>query len=165
MIRRGGRPPRPGRPKPLATAAPWDPMGELTGLKDRLNHLFESALRRGGTSMAEGVGGWTPASELKEEANAFLLRAEVPGVPRDSLRLRLEGRSLTLEGVRPQAREARSGQPLRVERSYGAFVRTFALPGPVNETGVEARLEHGVLEVRLPKAARGRTGAVPVAIR
>ena len=165
MMRRGGRPPRPLPPKPLAVTAAWDPMGELTGLKDRLNHLFESALRRGGTVAAEGIGGWTPASELKEEDNSFLLRAEIPGVPRDSLRLRLEGRSLILEGVRPQAKEARSGQPLRVERSYGAFTRSFSLPGPVNEAGIAAHLDRGVLEVRLPKASKGRSGAVPIAIR
>jgi HSP20 family protein len=140
-------------------------MGELTGLKDRLNLLFESTLRRGGGVAAEGINGWTPATDLREDETAFVLRAEVPGVPRASLRLRLEGRSLTLEGVRPQAKEARSGQPLRVERSYGAFTRTLSLPGPVDETGVEARLDRGVLEVRLPKAARGRSGAVPVAIR
>jgi HSP20 family protein len=164
MIRRAGKPPRPGRPKLVREARPWDPMGELTGLKDRLNLLFESTLRRGGSVATEGLGGWIPASDLREDDNAFLLRAEVPGVPRASLKLRLEGRSLTLEGVRPQAKEARSGQPLRIERSYGAFTRTFSLPGPVDEAGVEARLDHGVLEVRLPKATRGRTGAVPVAI-
>ena len=135
MIRRGGGPPRPGRPQPPPTT-PYDPMGELTGLKDRLNLLFESALRRGGTFAAEGLARWAPASELREDENAFVLRAEVPGVPRDSLKLRLDGPSLTLEGNRPQAKEARSGQPLRVERSYGAFSRTFSLPGPVHEAGV-----------------------------
>ena len=163
MIRRGGRGNRPIRG--AAAPAAWDPLRELAGLKDRLNRLFESTLRHGGSVDEAGMTGWAPACELREEASSYVLTAEVPGVPKDRLRLRIESGSVRIEGERPPAPETRKGQPLRVERSYGRFARTFPLPGGVDEGGVKARLEQGVLEVRLPKSERGRAAAVPIRIR
>jgi HSP20 family protein len=145
------------------TSAPWDPLRELSGLKERLNRLFETALRRGGTPEGAELAGWVPAVDLREERDAFVITAEIPGVTRDDLSLRVEGRTVTLAGDRPQAREARGADHLRVERSYGAFTRTFHLPAGVDETAVRASLRQGVLEVRLPKATRERTA--PVRIR
>jgi len=164
VIRRGGRGSRAPR-DPAIPAAAWDPMRELAGLKDRLNRLFESTLRHGGSVDEAGLTGWAPACELREEAGAYVLTAEVPGVPRQGLRLRIEAGTLVLEGERPPAPETRKGQPLRVERQYGRFARSIRLPGGVDERGVKARLEQGVLEVRLPKSERGRTTAVPIRVR
>ena len=146
------------------TASAWDPLRELTGLKERLNRLFESALRRGGAVEAGEFSGWTPAVDLREDRDAFVLTAELPGVPRGGIQLRLDGRTLTLEGERPVARESRQAEHLRVERSYGPFSRTFQLPGGVDEKGVAARVSRGVLEVRLPKTTRGRGSPVRIRI-
>jgi len=141
----------------------WDPLRELTGLKERLNRVFESALRRGGPTEAAEFSGWAPAVDLREDGDAFILTAELPGVPKGGIQLRLEGRTLTLEGERPMARESRQAEHLRVERSYGPFSRTFQLPAGVDEKGVVAKVDRGVLEVRLRKTARGRS--TPVRIR
>ena len=162
-MRRGGRGTRPVRG--AAAPAAWDPLRELSGLKDRLNRLFESTLRHGGSVDEAGLTGWAPACELREEPGAYVLTAEVPGVPRGSLRLRIEAGVLHVEGERPPAPETRKAQPLRVERSYGRFARTFRLPGGVDEAVVKARLEHGVLEVRLPKSERAPAAAVPIRVR
>ncbi len=145
------------------TSAPWDPLRELSGLKERLNRLVETALRRGGTPEGAELAGWVPAVDLREERDAFVITAEIPGVARDDISLRVEGRAVTLAGDRRQAREARGADHLRVERSYGAFSRTFHLTAGVDETAVKANLRQGVLEVRLPKATRERTS--PVRIR
>jgi HSP20 family protein len=146
-----------------AATAPWDPLRELTGLKERLNRLFETALRRGGAPGEAELAGWAPAVDLREDRDAFVITAEIPGVAKGDLNLRVEGRTVTVAGDRPQAREARGADHLRVERSYGAFSRTFHLTAGVDETAVRATLRHGVLEVRLPKATRERTS--PVRIR
>lgn len=159
MSTRGGR-----GPKAVAPTAAWDPIRELAGLKDRLNRLFETALRRGGEAGAEGFGGWSPVADLREERDLFVLTAELPGVGREDLKLRVEGRSVTLEGARPSGREPKGAVHLHVERFYGPFVRTFHLPAAVDETGVRARLASGVLEVRLPKATRERSAAVRIRI-
>jgi len=165
VIRRGGRGPRPSRAAAAPPAA-WDPLRELAGLKDRLNRVFESTLRHGGVADDEaGLAGWAPVSDLREESGAYVLTAEIPGVPRSSLKLRIEPGRVVVEGERPPAPEMRRGEPLRVERSYGRFSRSFRLPGGVDERGVEARLDQGVLEVRLPKSERGRGAAVPIRIK
>ena len=150
-------------PRGEGPSAAWDPMRELAGLKDRLNRLFESALRRGGAPDAGDFAGWSPAVDLREERDAFVLSAELPGVPRNSIHIRLEGRALILEGERPLGRESRAAEHLRVERSYGPFARTFQLQAGVDENAVQAHFEQGVLEIRLPKTARERTA--PVRIR
>jgi HSP20 family protein len=145
-------------------AASWDPLRELAGLKDRLNRLFESAMRRGGTPDAGDIAGWSPAVDLREDRDAYVLTAEIPGVAREDLIIRLEGRTLALEGERRAGRQARGADHLRVERSYGAFSRTFRLPSGVDARGLKARLRQGILELRLPKAARERDAAVKVRI-
>jgi HSP20 family protein len=159
MSARNARPPRGEAP-----SASWDPLRELTGLKDRLNRLFETALRRGGTEDAGDFAGWSPAVDLREDRDAFVLVAEIPGVARQDVSLRIDGRTVTLAGERPVAREARGADHLRVERSYGAFSRTFHLSAGVDETKVGARLRQGILEVRLPKSTRERSSPVRVKI-
>ena len=155
---------RPGRaPRPVA-AASWDPLRELAGLKDRLNRLFESAMRRGGTPGAGDLAGWSPAVDLREDANGFVLTAELPGVAREDVRIRLEGRTVVVEGERRAGRQSRGAEILRVERSYGPFARTLELPAGVAARGLTARLRQGVLEVRLPKTAQERSTRVEVRV-
>lgn len=159
MSARGAR----GQKNEMPGAA-WDPLRELGGLKERLNRLFESALRRGGAPDAGEFNGWAPAIDLREERDAFVLTAEVPGVLKSAIRIRLEGRTLTLEGDRPVAKESRNADHLRVERSYGPFTRDVQLPSGVDEKGVVASFEKGVLEVRLPKASRDRGSPVRIQV-
>ena len=154
-----GRSPR--APRGEGAALPWDPIRDLMALKDRTNRLLESVLRRGDFS-PEGLSGWVPPVDLREDRGAFVLTAEVPGLRRDALVIRVEGGIVTLEGQRPLDREARSA--LRIERAYGTFTRTFHLPVPVDEGRVTARLHLGVLEVFLPKSAGTRARPIKVQV-
>ena len=160
MSARSGRGPR----AEAAPAAAWDPLRELTGLKDRLNRLFESALRRGGMPGSEDLSGWSPAIDLREEDGGFVLTAEIPGVPRADVGLRVEGRTVTVEGERRAGGPARGAELLRMERSYGPFSRTFTLPVGVDPAKSKATLRQGILEVRLPKAAKARSAPVTVRV-
>ena len=154
-----GRPPR--APRGEGAALPWDPIRDLMALKSRLNRLLESVLRRGDFSL-EGLSGWVPPVNLREDREAFVLTAEVPGVRREALAIRVEGGIVTLEGQRPLAREARTA--LRIERAYGTFTRTFHLPAPVDEGRVTARLHLGVLELFLPKSTGARSRPIKVQV-
>jgi len=154
------RPPR--APRGEGAPVPWDPIRDLMALKDRMNRLLESVLRKGDGS-PEGLWGWGPPVDLREDREAFLLTAEVPGVRREDIMIRVEGGIVTLEGRRPLDREARSA--LRIERPYGTFTRTFHLPAPVDESKVTARLHLGVLEVFLPKSAGARASSIKVQVQ
>lgn len=94
-------------------------------------------------------GGWLPAVDVVETADALVVCAELPGVRREDIQLEVQGRELTLAGARP-ALEAGEAY-LQLERSYGSFRRTFLLPDTVDPTGIDANLEDGVLVVRLAK--------------
>lgn len=146
-----------------AAPPPWDPIRDLRNLKDRMNRLLENVLRRGDFA-PDGLAGWSPAVDLREDHEGFVLSAELPGVRREDIRIRVEGGTLTLEGERLLEPEARAADPLRIERSYGAFSRAFPLPAAVDASKARARFRHGVLEVFVPKAAEapGRAIRVPV---
>jgi HSP20 family protein len=131
---------------------------ELTRIQDRINSLFEQALL---TSEYEGglPGTWSPAVDVLETEDAYLLFAELPGVRRDDIQLQVRDRRLELSGRRQTLGESRNF--LRMERSYGPFRRTFDLGEPVEADAIVAAFEAGVLRVHLPKR---RTGGVQVEI-
>ncbi len=158
MSARGPRGPRGEGP-----AAAWDPLHDLLTLKDRLNRLFENVLRRG--EFADGeIPGWSPAVDLREDEEGFVLTAELPGVRRDEITVRVERGVLTLEGQRPMDTDERDADHLRIERSYGPFARSFVLPGPIDESKVTARFHLGVLQVFVPKSSEQRSHPVKVRI-
>ena len=100
----------------------------------------------------------SPPTDVLEVEDAFLLHAELPGVPRESIELHAEGSRLVLAGRREPPAEAVGF--LRMERSYGVFRRVFDFPSPVDAGAVSARFEHGVLVVTVPKERSGRS--IPV---
>lgn len=155
-----GRVHRPARR--AGTPLPWDPIRDLIGLKDRMNRLLESVLRKEDFSTG-GLTGWTPPVELREDKASFVLTTEVPGVRRDDLVIRVEGGIVTVEGRRPLVKEARAA--LRIERPYGSFSRTFHLPHPVDESRVSARLHLGILEINLPKSSGARARPIKVQVQ
>lgn len=136
-------------------------LAELTRIQERVNSLFEQALllsRYDGMEGAGAPGTWQPAVDILETGDAYLLRAELPGVAREEVEVEIEGRRLALSGRRrPPAGD--DGTFLRMERGYGPFLRTFELGSDVDPDAVTARLRRGILEVELPK----RSGAVPIA--
>lgn len=96
-------------------------------------------------------GTWMPALDLTETEKDFVIRAEVPGVPRENLDVHLEGELLTLTGHREKVARETNENVLWEERETGKFVRTLRLPRPVEPAKVEAHYTDGVLTVRLPK--------------
>ena len=116
----------------------WDPIRDLLAIQQRLDPF------------AAGPAGWTPPVDLHETADRYVVRAEVPGLRREDLEIRVHDSHLTLSGTR------RDGTPCeqyhRIERGRGAFSRTFKLPVAVDVEGITADLKDGVLIVNVPKA-------------
>lgn len=153
----------PRSPRGQAPRSPWDPLRDLLVLKDRMNHLFENVLRKGGDLAKGEIAGWCPAVDLREDSEEFVLTAEIPGVPRENISIRLEHGTLTLKGQRP-LEAIPEADHLRVERSYGPFSRSFHLPAPIDAPKARARFHRGVLEVYLPKSAQAHSVPVEVPI-
>jgi HSP20 family protein len=123
----------------LVAFSKWDPLHDFMTLHERLTRL--------GSADAPG---WSPAVDLFETPDRFVVSAEVPGLSRDHITIEIHQNTLVLRGVRPHA-EVPGARYHRVERGHGAFSRAFALPEPVNVNAISADFRDGVLTVVVPK--------------
>jgi HSP20 family protein len=122
----------------------FDPFADL----NRLHRDFERSVQR--TPSRAGAD-FAPPVDVHEEKDAYVLRAELPGIKREDIEISLEENVLTIKGERRFEKQEEGKRYHRVERSYGSFVRYFQLPKMVDAEHVEASLQDGVLSVRVPK--------------
>ena len=127
----------------------WDPFLEMADMRDRFDGPF-GELYGGSLNNVVSGGSWLPPVDIYTNDNReFVIVAELPDVRRDDIEVTVESGTLTLRGNKSMDREIREEQFHRVERSYGAFRRSFALPSTVDPAKVEAEYRNGVLVVRL----------------
>ena len=105
---------------------------------------------------------FTPAVDVVEQENAFVVRAEIPGIAPNEIEVQVENDVLTLRGERKQDKQEERDGYRRVERSYGSFSRSFVLPKGTHVDAIEARAENGVLSVSIPKVAAATPRKVEV---
>ena len=94
---------------------------------------------------------WTPAMDLVEAEDHFLLRADLPGLREEDVNIEVRDNTLRISGERKAEHEQRERGWYRLERQFGKFSRALTLPEGVNAESIEASFDHGVLEVRIPK--------------
>ena len=105
---------------------------------------------------------WTPAVDVFEDKEAVKIVAELPGVKPEDVKISLENQTLSVRGEKKQVAEENTERVHRYERSYGAFERTFALPGTVDADRIEATFTDGLLTVTLPKVERARPRQIEI---
>jgi HSP20 family protein len=144
----------------------WEPFRDLLSLQERMNRLFEESARGLGRGQEEDwvMGAWAPAVDIYEKGTDVVLKAELPGVEPKDVDIRIENNVLTLKGERKVDNEVRRESFHRVERSYGAFTRSFTLPSTVDTTNVKADYKDGVLRITLPKREEAKPKQIQVDI-
>jgi len=110
-------------------------------------------------------GGFFPDFDLKETGDAYVFKADLPGVKESDLEVSLTGNRLTISGKREEENRQESDRYFTYERSYGSFTRTFTLPGGLDEEHVQAELKDGVLSVMVPKAAGAQSRRIEIKAR
>ena len=105
---------------------------------------------------------FTPAVDVLEQGQAYLLRAEIPGIAPNEVDVQVENDVLTLRGERKHENQEEREGYRRVERSYGSFTRSFVLPQGTNVDAIEARAENGVLTISIPKVQTASARKVEV---
>lgn len=146
------------------TLVRWDPFRELEDMSERLNRVFSRpALRTNGKENLT-VADWMPTVDISETEAEYLIKAELPEVKKEDVKVTVENGVLTLQGDRRQEKEEKGMKFHRVERSYGSFVRSFTLPESVDETSVKAEYKDGVLNLHLPKSERVKPKAIDVKV-
>lgn len=148
----------------MMAIARFDPFRELATLQDRMNRLFGDVYLRDEDVTARGS--WMPPVDIFETENHDLVvKAELPDMTREDIEVTVENSTLTLKGTKKLPTDVKDDQYRRIERSYGAFSRSFTLPNSVDASKVSAEYKNGVLTVKLPfrEEAKPRTINVEVA--
>jgi HSP20 family protein len=132
-----------------------------TGLKREMDRLFDRFLESPWAEMP-ALGDWTPAIDVSEGKEAITVKAELPGVEPKEIAVSLEGDLLTIKGEKEHKTEEKDERHHRVERSWGAFMRSVRLPAPVDSSKVTATFKDGVVTITLPKTASAKGTTIPV---
>ena len=142
----------------------WDPMRELEDMQTRLNRLFGIGPARAGEREDAFLGDWSPRVDIQESDQGYTVKADLPDVKREDVKVALEDGVLTVQGERKREKEEKNQTLHRVEREYGKFVRRFSMPNEIDETKVVAEFKDGVLTVRLPKSPKAAPKSIDVKI-
>ena len=147
------------------TIVRWEPLRELSSLQNEMNRLFNTVFDAPATP---GNGGtmrrWVPAMDLLETADHFVLRADLPGMTQDDVKIELEDSTLTVSGERKSEHEDKQEGYYRVERAFGSFSRSLTLPKGINADAVTASFDNGVLEIRVPKPEERKPRRISIAV-
>jgi len=135
---------------------------EMEDTLDRLNRLFGT--RPNGTKENLVVTDWTPTVDIQETETEYLIKAELPEVRKDDVKVTVENGVLTLQGERKQEKEEKGKKFHRIERAYGTFLRTFTVPIDADENKVLADFKDGMLRVHIPKTEKPRPKAIDVKV-
>jgi len=144
----------------------FDPFRDLRTVQGRFDRLFNEAVARRAESTEEEPlrGSWLPSVDVHENDQQITLRAELPGMAEDDIELTIDKGKLTVQGEKRLEKEDTDGEYRRIESSYGSFYRSFPLPDSIDQDHIDARFEHGVLFVTLPKVAEAQPKRIEVKI-
>lgn len=126
----------------------WDPLRDLLNFQERVNRFVEIRTQR---TVFQPTTSWTPLVDMLETPDAYIFRAELPGVGKKNINIEIQGRRLKISGERKLEAEPQLAAYHSVERAHGPFDRAFDLPEDADVEKTEARYEDGLLEITVPK--------------
>lgn len=142
----------------------WDPFRELESMQSRFNRLFGEAPFPRMADDGMSLSGWSPAVDVQETDTEYVIKADLPDVKKEDVKVQVLDGALSIEGERQQEKEEKGKKFHKIEREYGKFLRRFALPNEVDASKVQADFKNGVLNVHLPKSATAKPKAIEVKV-
>jgi HSP20 family protein len=148
----------------------WNPFKEMEDLQSRLFGLMNRNFSRQGLTKegeqeeAMSVSQWAPLVDVAEDEKGYLIKAELPEIKKDEVKVTLENGVLTITGERKFEKEEKNKRYHRVERAYGTFARSFTLPDDAEADHVSAEFRDGVLQVRIAKSEKARPRSIDVKV-
>ncbi len=142
----------------------YNPLNELRAMQEQMNRLLDLAWnRQQGEEMREGV--WQPQVDIYEDAEAVVIKAELPGMEEKDIEVKIENSTLILKGERKHDQEIQKENYHRIERFYGTFQRSFSLPHTVDQEKIKASCDKGVLTITLPKKEDTKPKQIKVEVK
>jgi len=139
----------------------FNPARDLVSMQEDVNRFVDSFFSNGRRSDASL---FTPTVDVEETAEGFVIKADLPGVSQKDVKVSLMGDTLVIRGERKSEKKSDEATPLRIERSYGMFERSFTLGAPVRSDQVKATYRDGVLEIHVPKAEEARLREIDIQV-
>jgi len=140
----------------------WEPFRDMLSLRADMDRLFKSLF---GEIPEEREGFWAPVMDIEEDNDNVMVRAEIPGMKKEDIKVSVRNNVLTISGERKQEKEMKNKTYHRVERYYGKFSRTITLPSEVETDKIKASYKDGVLMVTLPKPESKKPKQIDVEIK
>ena len=137
----------------------YEPFRELEEMTNRLNRIFRKEV-----NVNDVFADWAPAMDVQETTNEYLIKADLPEVKKEDVKVSLEEGVLAVEGERKLEKEETGKKFHRVERNYGKFVRRMMLPADIDPQKVAADFKDGVLNIHLPKSPVIKPQAIDVKV-
>lgn len=142
----------------MRALVPWS--AGLPSFRREMDRLFERFFED--WPEFEALAEWSPKLDVSETKDAYVVKAEIPGVEQKDISVTLENQILTIKGEKRQEKEEKDEKRHRIERSWGAFARSIRMPANVEGDKVNAAFKNGVLTVTLPKAPGAKGTTIPV---
>lgn len=143
--------------------AAWPGFGRLSSLQEELDRLFASPLAELAAD-SPLCDGWCPALEVHEDKDKFVIKTDMPGVPKENINVSIHDGNLVISGERKSETKKEDAKVLRSERFYGSFQRVLSLPAGVASDKVKADYKDGVLSITLPKADEAKPRQIDVSV-
>ncbi len=140
----------------------WDPWREIEDMFDRYTRAIDRPLSR---ELATTAGGWAPRVDIAETDKEFLIKAELPEVNKEDVKVDVNNGVLTLHGERKQEKEEKGKKFHRIERCYGSFTRSFTLPENVDQANINASFKDGMLNIHLQKTEVKAPKAIEIKVQ
>jgi HSP20 family protein len=141
----------------LTKISTWPTLSRLSDLREEIDRLFESPLARTSEFL-----GWTPAFDVYEEKDNYVVKAELPGMKKEDINVSIQGGELVISGERKSETKDGAGEVYRSERHFGRFQRAVSLPATVSAKDVRAEYKDGILTVTLPKSEEAKPKQIEV---
>ncbi|PYK86471.1 MAG: heat-shock protein Hsp20 [Verrucomicrobia bacterium] len=145
----------------INTLTRWEPM-ELADVENRLSRFFGRRTTNGREDIT--IADWEPLADITEDDKEYVIKAELPDVKKEDVKVTVENGVLTIAGERKFEKEETKKKYHRVERAYGSFVRSFALPDLAEGDRIKAEFKNGMLMVHVPKSERAKAKQVEVKV-
>lgn len=150
---------------PLRETRGWDPFKELEDVQNRLSRIFGRPVAgKGGGKEEMTVAEWSPLVDISEDEKEYLVKAELPDIKKEDIKLSVHENVLSISGERKYEKEEKGKKYHRVERAYGSFLRSFTVPEDADAGRISAECKDGMLKVHLPKSEKAKPKSIEVKV-
>jgi HSP20 family protein len=148
----------------MNSLAKWNPLTELSDVHNRLSSFFGRPTFRNEGEGGIGFADWAPLVDVTEDEKEFLIKAELPEVKKEDVKVLIENGILRISGERHMEKEEKGKKYHRIERAYGSFERSFSLPENSKPEAMTAEYKDGMLTLSVPKTKEAGPKAIEVKI-